>query len=303
MFDEARWKKEVGSVRPALGGWRSLSAARTSRIRPAVLCFLPFALLSLSGCAGFIDEITSRDFEFQSLFIKPNPLVVLRDSKDGDKRAAALRAFHEPSQHGGTREEQELVVTTLVTAAASEHSPVARLAAIQSLSRFKDPRAVEGLKAAYYAADSYRTESGEDVRYPTETASRIRCQALTALGDVGNPAAVEHLVTVVRQPGARGNEQEKQMVMDERIAAARALGRFGHYQATEALVEVLKNDKDVALRDRAHESLQAATRQKLPADYKTWDELLHREGSHEVLAAGEKPGPFQLLNFFQFKKE
>ena len=30
--------------------------------------------LSLSGCANFWDEVTSRDFEVKALFVKPNPL-------------------------------------------------------------------------------------------------------------------------------------------------------------------------------------------------------------------------------------
>ena len=35
-------------------------------------------------------------------FVKPDPLVVLRDSSDGDERAKALRALQEPKPNGGT---------------------------------------------------------------------------------------------------------------------------------------------------------------------------------------------------------
>ncbi len=64
--------------------------------------------------------------------------------------------------------------------------------------------------------------------------------------------------------------------MDERIAAARALGNFSEYQATEALLKVLQTEKkDQALRDRATEALQHITGKKLPDDAKAWEEALH----------------------------
>lgn len=225
--------------------------------------------LGLSGCAGFWDEVTSRDFDYRSLYRKPDPLVVLRDSQDGDKRAKALRALREPKQNGGSDQEQDMVVKLLTTAVVSEKHALCRLAAIQSLGRFKDPRVVPGLVEAYYRADSFTPE----------LATVIRCQALTALGQVGHPSAVDLLARVVREPPVEGTETEKQQTMEVRIAAARALGSFKHYQATEALLRVLQQEKDVALRDRAHESLQAVTGKKLPADYKAWEEFLHQSGA------------------------
>jgi HEAT repeat protein len=234
--------------------------------------------LTLCGCAGFWDEITSRDFQVQALFVKPDPLVVLRDSTDGDERAKALRALREPNQYGGTREEQEAVVKILATAAVSERQPLCRLAAIQSLGGFQDPRAVEGLIEAFYQANGFSPE----------TATVIRCQALAALGQTGNPAAVELLARVVREPPAEGTEQERQQTLDVRIAAARALSHFSHHQATEALVRVLQTEKDVALRDRAHESLQTATGQKLPPDAKAWDDFLHQTADRDVAAEQAK---------------
>ena len=78
------------------------------------------------------------------MFTKPNPLLVLRDSSDGDKRAKALRALREPKQYGGGDAEQEAIVSILTTAATTEKQPLCRLAAIQSLGHFKDPRAVKG---------------------------------------------------------------------------------------------------------------------------------------------------------------
>jgi HEAT repeat protein len=205
------------------------------------------------------------------MFTKPNPLLVLRDSSDGDQRAKALRSLREPKQYGGSDTDQDAVVNILNTAAATEKQPLCRLAAIQALGRFKDPRAVKGLTDGFYNASAFSTE----------TATVIRCQALRALGETGNPAAVELLARVVREPPAEGTELEKQQTLDVRIAAARALGRFSHYQATEALVRVMQNEKDIALRDRAYESLQAATGKKLPPDAKEWEQLLHQASYKE----------------------
>lgn len=239
----------------------------------------------LCGCANFWDNVTSRDFSVNSFFTKPNPLLVLRDSNDGDKRAQALRALHEPKQNGGTDQEQEMVVKVLTTAATSEKQPLCRLAAIQALGPFKDPRAVEGLTTAFYNASCFGPE----------TATILRCQALTALGETGNPAAVELLVRVVREPPAEGTEGERQQAVDVRLAAARALGHFSHYQAAEALVQVLRTEKDTALRDCAYESLQAATGKKLPPDAKAWEEFLHQPHDKEV---ADQPALKKVLGWF-----
>jgi hypothetical protein len=256
-------------------------------------------LVSL-GCANFWDEVTDRNFEFQSLFSKPNPYLVLQDSNDGTKRAKALRALHEPNQHGGTPADQETVVKILTTAAVSEHTAVARMAAIEALGKFKDPRSTDALIAAYYAADKYRTTHGEVIKYPVDMAAMLRCQSLDALGRQGNPKAAEHLITVLKQPPARGAEIDKQMVMDERIAAARALAKFPDPQAEQALLNVMKTEKDIALRDRAHESLQVATGKKLSADdVQAWENVLHPSGPQNALAGKDQPERVKQLNYRQ----
>jgi HEAT repeat protein len=250
---------------------------------------LPVAVSLLPcGCAEFWDDITSREFSISTYFEKPNALLVLQDSPDGDKRAKALRALHEPKLYGGTDTDQDAVVKILIAAATTEKQPLCRLAAIDVLGHFKDPRAVEGLTTAFYNANSF----GPDA------ATVIRCQALTALGQTANPAALELLVKVVREPPAEGPETDRQQALDVRSAAARALGGFNQYQATEALVHVLQTEKDVALRDRAHESLMASTGKKLPPDAKAWEELLHQPGTNEAAAeAASKP---KLLSWFNF---
>jgi hypothetical protein len=253
----------------------------------ALLLSLALAPLGAAGCAGGLwDRITSDDFKVSSFFNKPNPLVILRDSTDGRDRAEALRALHEPKQHGGTDEEQDVVVEILTKAAWSERQAFCRMAAIQSLRHFKDPRVVEGLKEAYYRAGTY----------PPEIATILKCQALLALGETAQPAAVEVLVKVLREPPVEGPEQDKQMKMDERIAAARALGHFKQYQATEGLLTVLQSEQDVALRDRVTESLQLATGKDIPANYQAWADYLHQPNNpNTAVTEGVKKG--KLLEF------
>jgi HEAT repeat protein len=259
------------------------------RVFPFLCSF--FLFLLSTGCTGFWDEVTSRDFRVKNWFIKPDPLVVLRDNPhDGDKREKALRALREPEQHGGTQRDQDAVVQILTAAAATERRAICRIAAIESLSHFKDPRAVQGLVEAYYKADPIHFRQHG---FPPEQATQIQCAAIKALGETGNPAALELLVRVVAEPppaedqvipagGKRLAEDTYQETLqqstDRRIAAARALGQFKQYQATEALLSVLQREKDVALRNRANESLQQATGKKLPPDPKAWEPVLHHSG-------------------------
>ena len=191
--------------RAIASGWRRLTCR--ALLPAALACF------GLCGCASFWDDVTSRDFEFRSLWsAKPDPLVVLRDSKDGDKRAKALRSMPEPAQFGEPQEQQDAYVKILCTAVVSERTALCRQAAIASLRTYKDPRVSEALQKAYYSASDY----------PPETATILRCQALEALGQVGNPNAVKLLTEVVKEPPiAKGAEADRQQLLEQRIAAAR----------------------------------------------------------------------------------
>jgi hypothetical protein len=257
-----------------------------------------FALFqSCLGCANFWDEFTDHNFEFSQLWNKPNPYLVLKDSADGTKRAKALRALHEPSQNGGSQEDQDAIVKILTTAAVSEHTAVARMAAVESLGRFKDPRAADALIAAYYAADRYRTAAGDDVKYSSEMAGMLRCQTIRALGRQGDPKAVQHLVTIMRQPPARGPESDKQMVMDERIAAARALAKFHDPRAEEGLLNIMRTEKDIALKDSAHESLQVATGKKFAQDSPEWESLVGPAPRPDAIASQPQQQPVRQATF------
>lgn len=282
-------RKKGRPVHQILITW--LSERRQCSLLPLIISL---ACSGLCGCGGVgvWDQLSRHDIPFNDrvsgLFTRPDPLVVLRDSKDGDDRARAMRALHEPKQHGGSDQDQDFVVNVLVTSAKSDPQPLCRLSAIQALAEFKDPRAAQGLIDAYYQATTFSPE----------TATMIQCRALTSLGATKNPAAVDLLVRVTRapEPALDVPDQEKQQERDRRTAAARALGNFSHYQAAEALVYVLKTNKDVALRDRAHESLVKATGKDLPADPKVWDDFLQQ------VADGKAPPPsdnkIKLLSWF-----
>jgi HEAT repeat protein len=248
--------------------------------------------LSLCGCAVSWDDVTSRDFKVKEFWAKPpEPLYVLRDSKDGDKRAKAYRALKEPKANGGTDQDQDVILNIVATGAKAESSYYARLEAMRKLGEFKDPRAVHELVEAYYQADSLLGKDGRDHTVSKELISTFRCEVLRGLGNNGNPAAAELLVTVLNaRAKVKGPEEDARMALDERIAAARALKHYPQYASVEALVAVLKNDKDVALRDCATESLQACTGKNLPADYAAWDDYVHHQTPNGAIAGEKKKG-------------
>jgi HEAT repeat protein len=228
--------------------------------------------------------VTSRNFQVNNLFVQPNPLVVLNESSDGYLRSKALAALREPLQNGGTQKEQDLYVQILTTSATAERDPLCRLAAVRSLGHYKDPRAVTALENAYFQANVFTPE----------TNTILRQQALAALGQTGTPEARELLIRVAREPpvAAEGSELDKQQNLDVRLTAIRALGQFHQYDATETLVQVLKSEKDVALRDRAHEALETATGKHLPAEAQPWEDLLHQTNNPQAPAVAEQPRPW-----------
>jgi hypothetical protein len=236
------------------------------------------ACLAPVGCQAW-DEVTSRDFTVKGLFVRPDPMYVLNNSQDGDKRERALYAMREPIRNGGTQKDQDAVITVLTYTAANDQQMLCRQAAVYALRDFKDPRVVEGLKEAYYNA------STGSQGFPAETATTLRIQVLSALGSVGNPAAVDFLVMVLREPEVKYPEADRQQYLDLHCAAARALGHFRTKEAVEALVAVLKS-KQEPLYVPAHESLIAATGRHLPPDPVAWDDLLQKakkEGNEIVV--------------------
>ena len=243
----------------------------------------------LGGCAAW-DDVSIKNFSWEQFRDPTNPLEVVRNSKDGNLRARALRCLKEPLANGGTKEDQDVIVAVLNYSAANDSQPLCRMAAIDTLRKFRDTRVVDGLKDAYYRAGSFNAE----------VATVLRCQALQALGETGQPVVVDTLVRVLCEPPVEGPDQDRQLKLDERIAAARALGNFKQYQATAALVDVLRKEQDIALRARAHESLVSVTGRELPPDATVWAEFLNNPSSKEALAQ-ERPWTDRLLQLTGLK--
>ncbi|MFO0876762.1 MAG: HEAT repeat domain-containing protein [Gemmataceae bacterium] len=238
------------------------------KIRPAtrrsgILVVLASAFFFLAGCSN-MDEFSWKKMNFEVFREPENPVEIIRTSKDGNLRARALRALHEPLATGGTQEEQDAIINILTYSASHESQPWCRIAAIDTLRKYRDPRAADGLKEAYYRAGTFSPE----------TATIIRCQALGAVAETRQPAGVELLVKVLREPPVEGPDQDRELKMRERIAAAKALRSFEQPEVTRALVDVLNREQDDALRNNAHESLVAVTGKRLPPDGAVWADYL-----------------------------
>ena len=101
------------------------------------------------NCANFWDEVTSRNCDWKHVWREPDPMKVLAESSDGAKRGKALARLHEPIQNGGTREQHEMYLKILTTAATVDREPLCRLGAVRALATYKDPGAVKALEDVY----------------------------------------------------------------------------------------------------------------------------------------------------------
>lgn len=232
-----------------------------------VKCCVLAALLGVTGCATVWDDFVTNRERFTDLFAEQeDPYHVIENSPSGDKRAEALQSLPEPAVHGGSEQDQRAVLNLLKHHATNDKMVICRLAAIEALGRFRDPRAVDALKDAYYRAKSQGISG--------ESSTIVRCHALRALGKTRQPQASSLLLTVLREPAVVGSAVEKRRKTDERIAAARALGEFNHPDSAYALVKVLRDEKNPALRYRAHQSLVRVTGREYPPDATIWANYL-----------------------------
>jgi hypothetical protein len=242
------------------------AAARALRLLSAGLC-----CLSLVGCAGFWDDFTAHDFSLKQWFSTPDPLVVLKDSaqySNGNLRYKALASLQEPLQHGGTEKEQEAIFQILEVAATKDEAPLCRLAALSSLGHFKDPRAAQVIDSVYL----------QQLPFTKEINTRVKEQCLTALIETGGPIAQQRLILVAKEPPAISNSKDYQETLDRQLVAIRGLANFKTPDAEAALAYVLCTKKnDIALRDRAHQSLVTCTGKDLPADSTVWSSYLGPE--------------------------
>jgi HEAT repeat protein len=230
--------------------------------------------LSGSGCASFWDEVFSRERDLNGYFRPPNPLVVIHDSTDGERRAQAMAALREPAQRGGNQHDQDTYIEILTTAARNDRDPYCRLGAIQALGHFKDPRAAKALEEAFQAKQPFTQDFN----------AMIRQTALRSLEKIGSEASCQMLILVARQPGPTQDAAsiDRQQTQDEKLIAIRALGQYHQPECIETLVYILESERDVALRDRAHQSLRSATGKNLPAEPEVWRAALAGQPVNEL---------------------
>ncbi|HEV3143529.1 MAG TPA: hypothetical protein VGZ47_06545 [Gemmataceae bacterium] len=238
------------------------------------------------GCqsGGIWDDIKNREFRVLDVFNRQDPMTVLNTSTNGDDRAKAMRKLKEPLQNGGTQEQQDKMMQILTESATTDNRPLCRLAAIDALNKMKDPRATPALIQAYNNASAFQLD----------VAKAIRVDAVTGLGTRTEPDAVALLIRAATDPGieiapqsvqpvsflrdknrpSQDADVEKALARDIRLAAIRSLVESRSPKATEALIPLL-GEKDIAIRDRAQEALEAITGRKgIPAEPKAWQEAL-----------------------------
>jgi hypothetical protein len=228
-------------------------------------------LLAAAGCANFWDEVLSHecDWSYATGIGKPNPLIVIRDNADrtpgadGGRRADALSQLREPLQTGGNAQDQQAYLDILSTATKTDSDPICRLAAIRALGKFHDPRAARVLEDVYQQPK---------LPFTHENNSMIRKEAVVALETTRDPEARHLLIRVARQPGPPPNADlaDRLQTQDEKLVAIRALGKYRQPECAEALKYVMRSEKDIALRDRALQSLEESTGKKWPAQLEAW---------------------------------
>ena len=262
--------------------------------------------VGLAGCASAWDTMTSRRFRdkpFGTLFQPDDPVQALRDHPtDGDARAWAFQRMKEPAENGRP-EDQEFVMEALSSAAASDPSPWVRIAAVDALGKFKDPRAAGALVAAYHqaagrppapAADPLAAPSilpaagGRPPTLPSaerfgltgpqgftaDQVATLRGRAVDALARSGRPEAVAFLAQVAAgtDPALDDDPASRDFVRQRAVAG---LGAVRSRESAAALAQVLaaEHGKDVTLTNLAHEGLVSLTGRDLPPDPQKWQDV------------------------------
>lgn len=236
-------------------------------------CLRSVAVLfaGLAGCTHTWDDVTSRDFKMAQLWTPaPSPLETAASSTDGYKRARALVKLSDPGRDSALRDQH---LAALQKAAQTDRDPLCRMAALRTLGGYKDSRASAILSEVYLGNPGMSAENN----------ALIRQQALAALEQNGPPEAKQTFMRAAKQPGGgltTAAYRDRVEILDERLLAVRALGKFKDRDAVETLVSLLETEKDVALRACAQEALRASTGRNIPADGKAW---------REYLATGREP--------------
>ncbi len=112
----------------------------------------------------------------------------------------------------------------------------------------------------------------------------VRLTALRSLEKIGSESTRDLLIRVARQPGPaqEAASVDRQQVQDEKLIALCALGKYHQPECRETLVYILESEKDIALRERAHQSLQESTGKHLPPEPQVWRAALAGQPVNEL---------------------
>lgn len=256
------------------------------------------------GCASTWEKVSNRKFwkdPVKSTFQTEDPMYVLRNKVDGTERAEAMRRLKEPARNGRTAQEQEEALQMLGHAATSDPSPVVRIAAIDALARFEDPRTTAMILAAYHQASALSSSTkvaeiangvqqtaaskkeygGLDLfglngptGFQPEFVSAIRVRAIDGLGTKTSPEVIGFLASLTQRQDT--NTLETSTEHDIRVAAVKQLGQMRDPQAVQVLAKVLEAERqrDVTLASRAHEGLVQLTGKNLPPEPAQWNQVV-----------------------------
>jgi hypothetical protein len=279
-----------------------MDGSRLRRSVPKIL-LLGWISFGMVGCIEFRDKISSRRFRekpIDTLFVTPDPMETLRTVEEGDDRIRAMRNLKEPKKNGLSDEDQNEILQILAATATSDKSGLCRLTAIETLSRFEDPRIPEILVSAYHNSTGETEKPGAEgvvqtglrsrlygqasSSFTPETITLIRCRSIEAMGKSRSPGGLKLLCEIASKPVKRREINADELGIpvedvvnhfDVRLAALRALANYqGESEAIRVLFQVMQTEKDVALKNRAYEGLVSVTGQKLPPDPVAWQNWL-----------------------------
>ncbi len=131
------------------------------------------------------------------------------------------------------------------------------------------PLASSRIRAARKLEEVFK-QSG--LPFTAEYNSMIRQESLVGLEQIHDPASLQLMIEVAYGPRAdrKADHRDKSQTQDEIIVAIRALGKYHEREAIDILASILKKEKDVALRHRAHESLEESTGKHWPDSFEEW---------------------------------
>ncbi|OWK36510.1 HEAT repeat domain-containing protein [Fimbriiglobus ruber] len=268
----------------------------------------------VTGCASTWDTITSKSFReslkdkpYGTMFGKPpDPLETLRNSPEGEARAKAMKLIKEPAAEKHSAEEQDEVMQILTSAATTDPSPWVRIAAIDALGRFHDPRAADVLKQAYFNAPGRlpgnlakpeaekspivqagarepgllgdRLGLGGPQGFTADQVATVRGRAIDSMAKTGGPKSLEFLAGIAIGKDHFMNDD----VNTQEFVRQRAVDGISQMRTKEAVVVLAKvlaaeKDKDITLTAKAHEGLVQLTGKNLPADPEKWNGVVQAE--------------------------